>query len=65
MGKGALFKIDRIERKSNRLLGYAIGNTVGMLIKAVLNSGEKRKLYFWRLKGFVCGYKTFKVMRAE
>ena len=63
MGKGALFKIDFFERGKKRLCGFAVRNTIGMLVKTLANIGGNYKLYAWRFKGFVIGFKTFEAKR--
>lgn len=58
MGKGAVYKIDCKRGHRIRLLPFAIKNTVGMLIKMIIEK-ENREFYRQRYCGFVDGYRRF------
>ena len=61
MGKGALYKIDKVGRKKNRLLLFALRNTVGMFIKEMTSHETKKDIYRTRRKGFINGYRKFEL----
>ena len=61
LGKGALFKIDLIQRKKLRLISLFVKNTLGMIIKAYLLDIKSKEIYLTRLKGFIDGVVTFKL----
>ena len=61
MGKGALLKIDIKVRKKNRLFVFAMKNTIGMIIKAILIDRKNKNYHYARCTGFVQGYKEYKV----
>lgn len=61
LGKGALFKIDLLQRKKIRLISLFAKNTLGMLIKAYILDRKSKDIYLTRLKGFIDGLVTFKL----